>query len=211
MGSDFCEILDALTWYISYVSKALSPPLLGGSLHACTGRALEWHSRGQRFDPAYLHQNNHTFRCGYFLLSGRACASALCQAFARRAKTLAAAQKRRRTEGRHLSPDQCGISGKKPWNFGFQGFLSAQASVSRSGTACPAPLRRERAEGACVRSSTRCESARPDTSPPHRAPAPPSGSTSQSPPGSHPGRGNDTPQSGRPDRRSERSPGRCPA
>ena len=22
------------------------------------GRALEWHSRGQRFDPAYLHQND---------------------------------------------------------------------------------------------------------------------------------------------------------
>ena len=38
------------------VQKALSPPPLGGSLHACTGRALEWHSRGQRFDPAYLHQ-----------------------------------------------------------------------------------------------------------------------------------------------------------
>ena len=24
------------------------------------GRALEWHSRGQRFDPAYLHQNNNS-------------------------------------------------------------------------------------------------------------------------------------------------------
>ena len=22
------------------------------------GRALEWHSRGQRFDPAYLHHDN---------------------------------------------------------------------------------------------------------------------------------------------------------
>ena len=33
-------------------------------MHNCTwgyssaGRALEWHSRGQRFDPAYLHQKH---------------------------------------------------------------------------------------------------------------------------------------------------------
>ncbi len=27
-----------------------------GSFPRLTGRALEWHSRGQRFDPAYLHQ-----------------------------------------------------------------------------------------------------------------------------------------------------------
>src|SRR5699024_5991449 len=25
--------------------------------YSSAGRALEWHSRGQRFDPAYLHQN----------------------------------------------------------------------------------------------------------------------------------------------------------
>ena len=24
--------------------------------YSSAGRALEWHSRGQRFDPAYLHQ-----------------------------------------------------------------------------------------------------------------------------------------------------------
>ena len=27
-----------------------------GCVSALLGRALEWHSRGQRFDPAYLHQ-----------------------------------------------------------------------------------------------------------------------------------------------------------
>ena len=43
--------------------KHSSHPLLGGSLHACTGRALEWHSRGQRFDPAYLHQNAKIRTC----------------------------------------------------------------------------------------------------------------------------------------------------
>ena len=26
--------------------------------YSSAGRALEWHSRGQRFDPAYLHQEN---------------------------------------------------------------------------------------------------------------------------------------------------------
>ena len=25
--------------------------------YSSAGRALEWHSRGQRFDPAYLHHN----------------------------------------------------------------------------------------------------------------------------------------------------------
>ena len=28
--------------------------------YSSAGRALEWHSRGQRFDPAYLHQNNNS-------------------------------------------------------------------------------------------------------------------------------------------------------
>ena len=27
-----------------------------GCVTVSLGRALEWHSRGQRFDPAYLHQ-----------------------------------------------------------------------------------------------------------------------------------------------------------
>ena len=35
---------------------ASSKPQLQGSVTAWLGRALEWHSRGQRFDPAYLHQ-----------------------------------------------------------------------------------------------------------------------------------------------------------
>ena len=45
-----------------------------GVLNRSLGRALEWHSRGQRFDPAYLHQGKvlklqgfrdfFFFRCG---------------------------------------------------------------------------------------------------------------------------------------------------
>ena len=37
-------------------------PLLGlrGYVHDAFRRALEWHSRGQRFDPAYLHQTKTT-------------------------------------------------------------------------------------------------------------------------------------------------------
>ena len=34
------------------------------------GRALEWHSRGQRFDPAQLHtlnQRSTSFSRGYFI------------------------------------------------------------------------------------------------------------------------------------------------
>ena len=31
--------------------------------YSSAGRALEWHSRGQRFDPAYLHHHN-TRACG---------------------------------------------------------------------------------------------------------------------------------------------------
>ena len=27
--------------------------------YSSAGRALEWHSRGQRFDPAYLHHKKH--------------------------------------------------------------------------------------------------------------------------------------------------------
>ena len=38
-----------------------SRPSFEGLHNACAGRALEWHSRGQRFDPAYLHQE--TTRC----------------------------------------------------------------------------------------------------------------------------------------------------
>ena len=36
--------------------EALYWPDLEGYITDLTGRALEWHSRGQRFDPAYLHQ-----------------------------------------------------------------------------------------------------------------------------------------------------------
>ena len=40
-----CPRIEALFW-----------PGLGGYVTALTGRALDWQSRGQRFDPAYLHQ-----------------------------------------------------------------------------------------------------------------------------------------------------------
>ena len=36
------------------------PQMPVGVLNRSLGRALEWHSRGQRFDPAYLHQNNNS-------------------------------------------------------------------------------------------------------------------------------------------------------
>ena len=34
------------------------PQMPVGVLNRSLGRALEWHSRGQRFDPAYLHQKH---------------------------------------------------------------------------------------------------------------------------------------------------------
>ena len=37
--------------------EALFLPGLRGYVTDTTGRALEWHSRGQRFDPAYLHHH----------------------------------------------------------------------------------------------------------------------------------------------------------
>ncbi len=36
--------------------------LLLGLVTLPFGRALEWHSRGQRFDPAYLHQSRALMR-----------------------------------------------------------------------------------------------------------------------------------------------------
>ena len=41
--------------------------------YSSAGRALEWHSRGQRFDPAYLHQEQTTKPrlCGLFFTKGK--------------------------------------------------------------------------------------------------------------------------------------------
>ena len=36
-------------------------------LHACDGRVLEWHSRGQRFDPACLHHFFISIYCARLL------------------------------------------------------------------------------------------------------------------------------------------------
>ena len=44
--------------------KTLSEsPVLRGYVTAWLGRALEWHSRGQRFDPDYLHQKVREKAC----------------------------------------------------------------------------------------------------------------------------------------------------
>ena len=40
------------------------PQMPVGVLNRSLGRALEWHSRGQRFDPAYLHQESSEI-CGF--------------------------------------------------------------------------------------------------------------------------------------------------
>ena len=81
------------------------------------GRALEWHSRGQRFDPAYLHQKERHDRrsCLSFwiplplslhppvLQMLGASELPLRQGFRRRRKRLYGA-KRRRPEGRFIPP-----------------------------------------------------------------------------------------------------------
>ena len=43
-----------LSCYNTY--RSVEPNRIWG--YSSAGRALEWHSRGQRFDPAYLHQNH---------------------------------------------------------------------------------------------------------------------------------------------------------
>jgi len=40
--------------YMSDCDNISIPETIWG--YSSAGRALEWHSRGQRFDPAYLHQ-----------------------------------------------------------------------------------------------------------------------------------------------------------
>ena len=42
--------------FIVYQFCSVAYPIRG---YSSAGRALEWHSRGQRFDPAYLHQKVH--------------------------------------------------------------------------------------------------------------------------------------------------------
>ena len=56
----YCSILFPSKGYLVSVyipSPVYFHPNLRGLQDSCIGRALEWHSRGQRFDPAYLHQN----------------------------------------------------------------------------------------------------------------------------------------------------------
>ena len=52
-----CPRIEALFW-----------PGLGGYVTALTGRALDWQSRGQRFDPAYLHQERPQRKLWSFFL-----------------------------------------------------------------------------------------------------------------------------------------------
>ena len=40
--------------YVSIADFSKKSTIIWG--YSSAGRALEWHSRGQRFDPAYLHQ-----------------------------------------------------------------------------------------------------------------------------------------------------------
>ncbi len=60
------EVVFLVVLRIERTSKAR----LRGYVTDGLGRALEWHSRGQRFDPAYLHQahceSNELF---FFLIS----------------------------------------------------------------------------------------------------------------------------------------------
>ena len=46
--------LDISAWLCYYNHCSDAEHLIRG--YSSAGRALEWHSRGQRFDPAYLHQ-----------------------------------------------------------------------------------------------------------------------------------------------------------
>ncbi len=50
------------------------PQMPVGVLNRSLGRALEWHSRGQRFDPAYLHHKKtlkpHGFKVFFFVFAG---------------------------------------------------------------------------------------------------------------------------------------------
>ncbi len=49
-------------WYINLRCKTRG--------YSSAGRALEWHSRGQRFDPAYLHQSKRTRESVSFCFGG---------------------------------------------------------------------------------------------------------------------------------------------
>ena len=49
------DILD-IVCYINQVGSESTTTTEWG--YSSAGRALEWHSRGQRFDPAYLHQKD---------------------------------------------------------------------------------------------------------------------------------------------------------
>ena len=59
-----------------------------GYVTALTGRALDWQSRGQRFDPAILHQEkpwNHKWFRGFFLYMANCTKSLLCWIYVERA------------------------------------------------------------------------------------------------------------------------------
>ena len=47
--------------YVSIADFSKKSTIIWG--YSSAGRALEWHSRGQRFDPAYLHQRVRKKAC----------------------------------------------------------------------------------------------------------------------------------------------------
>ena len=63
-----CYTYENIRYVDSPCIEALFLPGLGGYVTALTGRALDWQSRGQRFDPAYLHQKDHNGSCGLSFL-----------------------------------------------------------------------------------------------------------------------------------------------
>ena len=56
----FSEKFSVLT-----INHTHSHPLFRGCVSRWFGRALAWHARGQRFDPAILHQKSTVFRRKY--------------------------------------------------------------------------------------------------------------------------------------------------
>ena len=59
----------------SFLKKLLTRIVLADILtivpvrgYSSAGRALDWQSRGQRFDPAYLHQNKKDTDFGVFFV-----------------------------------------------------------------------------------------------------------------------------------------------
>ena len=49
--------------------------------HSSAGRALEWHSRGQEFDPPWLHQLMTPYMVSFFVVLGAFGLSSACSQY----------------------------------------------------------------------------------------------------------------------------------